>query len=631
MANISSINGNPIVVGTSGIANGAVTDEKLAQSGGIISTVQHINERLDAVFSVEAEGTYKTDYKYVVWDAGTPQMNALWVPLTILKPLKITSITFTTTYSGATSVSAYVTDTSENELTGHYTASAPSGRAEVTIQLEAELATGEYRLHLQLDTGVTMNYPNKHDLEVYSDGYISGVGSRYVWNNQNFVYIGKIAYVTSLCTDDTLTVARAAADAKAVGDAIADLDQMDITVRDNLVYDINHLRITYPDYQRVVNGVYTFTARPSGNAWAEYLVSDSDLQQGIAKWVVNVASCEDGSVWTVYRIFKNVQGAKQYKKVTQITKAGRYEFDIDLNYMSVYEEYDGNGVSLCIASNAESGGKTIVIDQYDLTEQVSDFDNLPRSLNSVLNEVRGDIDALENAAAPELVLRSYTGDGYVLQVDQSGNLKVVPVLPSNILYIGNSLLIGFGTHGMASTDVGDDYYGKVNAYLTSKGVTPTTIRLNGGGFEGAENDATVNSWLDGTLANYMSSDRELVLIQLGDNVNTDAKRAEFAKSAGMLCSYIREHCPNARVAWVGEWYYNTIKQTIIRDACSKYGCTFVDISDLPNIEGNRNRIGATYIDENGDEQTITIPGVASHPSDQGFTQIAERIIAALFE
>lgn len=456
MANISSINGNPIVVGTSGIANGAVTDEKLAQSGGIISMVQHINS------------------------------------------------------------------------------------------------------------------------------------------------------------------------------SIADLDQMDITVRDNLVYDINHLHISDTTYNKVVDGVYTFTAPPSGSRWATYLVSDSDLQQGIAKWVVNVVSCEDGSKWTAYRMFKTVQGDTRYKKVSDITKAGRYEFDIDLNYMSVYENYDGNGVSLSIANNA-SAGKTIVIDQYDLTEKVSDFDNLPRSLNSVLNEVRGDIDALEHAAAPELVLRSYTGDGYVLQVDKSGNLKVVPVLPSNILYIGNSLLIGFGTHGMASTDVGDDYYGKVNAYLTSKGVTPTTIRLSGGRFEEAENDTMVNSWLDGTLANYMSSDRELVLIQLGDNVNTDAKRAEFAKSAGMLCSYVREHCPNARVAWVGEWYYSTINRPIIRDACSKYGCTFIDISDLPDIEGNRNRIGATYIDANGDKQTITNQGVASHPSDQGFTQIAERIIAALFE
>ena len=39
MANISSINGNPIVVGTSGIANGAVTDAKLAQAGGVLETV----------------------------------------------------------------------------------------------------------------------------------------------------------------------------------------------------------------------------------------------------------------------------------------------------------------------------------------------------------------------------------------------------------------------------------------------------------------------------------------------------------------------------------------------------------------------------------------------------------------
>lgn len=39
MADIKSINGNPIVVGTSGIEDGAATDEKLAQSGGVLADV----------------------------------------------------------------------------------------------------------------------------------------------------------------------------------------------------------------------------------------------------------------------------------------------------------------------------------------------------------------------------------------------------------------------------------------------------------------------------------------------------------------------------------------------------------------------------------------------------------------
>lgn len=86
-----------------------------------------------------------------------------------------------------------------------------------------------------------------------------------------------------------------------------------------------------------------------------------------------------------------------------------------------------------------------------------------------------------------------------------------------------------------------------------------------------------------------------------------------------------------RVAWVGEWYSTSAKQTIIRDACAKYGCAFIDISDLPSVSGNQSYVGATYIDANGQEQTITNSGVASHPSDQGFTQISESIIATLFE
>lgn len=49
MANINSINGNPIVIGTSGISDGAVTDAKLAQTGGVLDSVHDISETLSDV------------------------------------------------------------------------------------------------------------------------------------------------------------------------------------------------------------------------------------------------------------------------------------------------------------------------------------------------------------------------------------------------------------------------------------------------------------------------------------------------------------------------------------------------------------------------------------------------------
>lgn len=47
MANVKSINGSPIVVGTTGIENGAVTDAKLAQSGGVLSEVGNLKSAIN--------------------------------------------------------------------------------------------------------------------------------------------------------------------------------------------------------------------------------------------------------------------------------------------------------------------------------------------------------------------------------------------------------------------------------------------------------------------------------------------------------------------------------------------------------------------------------------------------------
>lgn len=49
MANISSINSNPIVVGTSGITDGSVTNAKLAQSGGVLSEVVDIRNDTEGI------------------------------------------------------------------------------------------------------------------------------------------------------------------------------------------------------------------------------------------------------------------------------------------------------------------------------------------------------------------------------------------------------------------------------------------------------------------------------------------------------------------------------------------------------------------------------------------------------
>ena len=86
----------------------------------------------------------------------------------------------------------------------------------------------------------------------------------------------------------------------------------------------------------------------------------------------------------------------------------------------------------------------------------------------------------------------------------------------------------------------------------------------------------------------------------------------------------------ARVAWVGAWYTTTTRQQQMAEACRQCGATFIDISLLPNIEGNRNHIGGEWTDDNGVTHIIDNSGVASHPSSQGMRAVADAIIETLF-
>ena len=405
-------------------------------------------------------------------------------------------------------------------------------------------------------------------------------------------------------------------------------DDVAIQSGEKLLYDINHLSIAgwLSSRMSLVNGVFTFNAPSNGNCWADYILADSDLSSsdGIATVRFNVTDIS--GTFRVYLIFNNTSGKTLYIELFDLSTAKEYEHEVDINYLTVYRDYDGNGVNFAVA-NVDHTGAYIVIDKYDTTladEFNFSGDNVTEALVSINAKAERALkqDKANYLAAPN-------GDKYFAQIKNDKSIVYVPVLTSNILYLGNSLLVGFGTHGMASATVNDDYYYKVNAYLTGQGKTLTTQKVSASDFEACTTDNEVNTWISQTLTSVVSNDRDLVIVQLGDNVNTSAKLAEFEKSCGTLLSYLRTNCPNARVAWVGMWYSSKDKLDIVKDACNKYGCAFVDISDL-NIESNQAKIGDTYIDAAGNEQTITSAGVASHPNNKGFTAIVERIIETLF-
>ena len=404
------------------------------------------------------------------------------------------------------------------------------------------------------------------------------------------------------------------------------------------LFDISHIEIPNPYKYSVylTNGVLSVYAPPEGSVWGNYKILDSDLSDnnGRATIKINVAGI-NGTYKLALHYKRKSNGNTRIYEIHTFSEVGEYEYTLDLQHLTVYEDYDGNGVYVIIfnygVNNESYTDHTyfINVDKFDTIvgeDSNLEGDNLTECLSIISAQMDNAVSQLDGSVE----LATPNGTSYVLQIKNDGTLQTVPKLPNKVLYIGNSLLLGFTNRGMAATTVDKDYYAIVNSYLSAKVQNYTPQKMSGTGFESCTTDTRVTDWFTSDLAPKMSNDIQLVIIQLGDNVNTAEKVAEFEKSCGMMASYVRENCPNARVCWVGSWLSDT-KENIYKSACAKYGLTYIPIHDLQLIEGNMSSIGTTYIDYEGNEQTITTEGVAMHPSDKGFEAIAERMIKTLFE
>ena len=96
-------------------------------------------------------------------------------------------------------------------------------------------------------------------------------------------------------------------------------------------------------------------------------------------------------------------------------------------------------------------------------------------------------------------------------------------IPQKCLVIGNSITLGFGTHGMASSDVDTDFYYLIKEYLTGLNPNFQIERVDGRPWESCTTTETRKTKLEEILADCLEEDTDLVIIQLGDNVNTAEK------------------------------------------------------------------------------------------------------------
>lgn len=263
---------------------------------------------------------------------------------------------------------------------------------------------------------------------------------------------------------------------------------------------------------------------------------------------------------------------------------------------------------------------------YDLIErgQQQRVANLEKNVSEV-NKAVSELTSKSN----ELLLVKPNGTKAVLGVNDTG-LFAIDVVPNKVTVLGNSLTSATGGIGMAASDQNHDWYHLVSDYIMAK--NPSAVikpRFNASAWESATTSEDRQVYFDKTLAPLIDADTDLVIIQLVDNVNTDAKLATFGEDAKTLITNIRTRAPHARVLWVAGWFADSNKINLIKTACLDRGALFVDITAYNHDEKYKSTMGARRTGIDGTTWTVTNPGEALHPGDLGMQKIAEAVEEAL--
>lgn len=411
--------------------------------------------------------------------------------------------------------------------------------------------------------------------------------------------------------------------------------------------------------QNGLGGIRTTTFNPNPNY---HCIIDIEIQ-----------SISSGVV-TVYLFGAN--GDKQLQ--AQQLQVGKNSFEFDPAYHAVYNNQT-NFYLIVAVSTYEStvNVKNFICAQYPIGQT----ENLTETISDLQKEIavlEGKVTSLESSS--DIILTSPNGTKYVVLVGNNGVVTTTPLYPEKALFIGSSLLLGNGDFGMNATDKTKDYYDIIKEHILAFGSgNYTSKQLSGTGFEDAESITTSNAWIEDILEVELDADTDLVVVQLGDNVNTELKRTTFKSSCSTLIHNIRQIAPKARIAWVYGWYVNNEVRATIQEAIKIYGGTYIEINDL-NTKENQSEIGTvithdsvksqnlvydtleiisttqlkitftvegkqyiseitvnSYQDSSSNKtvswqgyETITVSaGVASHPGDLGFEKIAQRIMERL--
>lgn len=229
-----------------------------------------------------------------------------------------------------------------------------------------------------------------------------------------------------------------------------------------------------------------------------------------------------------------------------------------------------------------------------------------------------------------------SGEKGVYVTQPNGEKIIVPRIPQKVLFVGNSLVFSmFGVYGMCASAADKDYYHYVTEYIKKINPSCTFCKQHGAYFEHAENPEALDEWFYRNdsfggkgAAEQFTADIDLIFLQLGDNINTDSKKALFETVGGeWLIQRIKERCPRARIIWIYGWYSLSRTVDTVKKLSEKWGIERIDISALHTRE-NEAQEQKTCLSPDGVLCEVD-PRWISHPGDLGMKKIADKMIAKL--
>ena len=208
--------------------------------------------------------------------------------------------------------------------------------------------------------------------------------------------------------------------------------------------------------------------------------------------------------------------------------------------------------------------------------------------------------------------------------------------PNKMLFMGNSLLLGMEmSFGMCSSAKDKDYFYHVSEYVKTKSPRCIFEKLHASPFEHCESleefeeayYTAPNTYTGKPMCESFTEDLDVIVLQAGDNINTESKNQTFAKSGDLFIERIKKASPRARIIWVHGWYNREPTYSYIVGLCKRWGIERLEIGDTRSYEAEAHDY-PNFINKEGNPTPIKDTW-RTHPGDIGMKRIADKLIALL--